>query len=302
MSRKNKIRDSVADRVFQVVVVVIVTIITLTCILPIINILASSLSSANANNANIVTFWPIEITLDAYKSVVTNGALIRSMFFSIYITILTVAITLVMTILCAYPLSHRDLVGKSILWPFIMFTMYFGGGMIPSFILVTKLGLYNSPWALILPGSYSIWYIILVRSYFRTIPESLRESAKLDGANSYRILWNVFLPTSKPILAVIALYTIIGVWNSWYHASIYITDHDWQPLQLYLRRILIEQTEQLGDMMDDAEAMRRAQQQQISNNQMKYTVIIVSSLPMLIAYPFFQQYFVKGVMLGSLKE
>ena len=171
-----------------------------------------------------------------------------------------------------------------------------------TFILMTRLGLYNSPWALILPGSYSIWYIILVRSYFRTIPESLRESAKLDGANSYRILWNVFLPTSKPILAVIALYTIIGVWNSWYHASIYITDHDWQPLQLYLRRILIEQTEQLGDMMDDAEAMRRAQQQQISNNQMKYTVIIVSSLPMLIAYPFFQQYFVKGVMLGSLKE
>ena len=164
------------------------------------------------------------------------------------------------------------------------------------------LGLYNTPWALILPGSYSIWYIILTRSYFKSIPESLRESAKLDGANSYRILWNVYLPTSKPILAVVALYTIIGVWNSWYHAAIYITEHEWQPLQLYLRRILIEQTDQLGDSLNDIDALRRMQETQISNNQMKYTVIIVSSLPMLIAYPFFQNYFVKGVMLGSLKE
>ena len=196
----------------------------------------------------------------------------------------------------------RKLYGRKFVTFFLLIPMYVAGGIIPEFILMTKLGLYNTPWALILPGSYSIWYIILTRSYFHSIPESLRESAKLDGANSYRILWNVYLPTSKPILAVVALYTIIGVWNSWYHASIYITEHDWQPLQLYLRRILIEQTEQLGDSMNDAEALRRMQESQISNNQMKYTVIIVSSLPMLIAYPFFQNYFVKGVMLGSLKE
>ena len=142
-----------------------------------------------------------------------------------------------------------------------------------------------------------------MRSYFRTVTEALRESAKIDGANSYQILKDVFLPTSKPILAVVALYTIIGVWNSWYHASVYITDREWQPLQLFLRRVLVEQTEQLSNLaFADAEAVERAQEQQISNNQLKYTIIIISSLPMLVAYPFFQKYFVQGVMLGSLKE
>ena len=212
-------------------------------------------------------------------------------------------LTLTTSVLAAYPLTVPKLYGRRFVTMYLLIPMYVSGGIIPEFILMTKLGLYNSPLALILPGSYAIWYIILVRSYFRTIPESLRESAKIDGANSFRILWNVFLPTSKPILAVIALYTIIGVWNSWYHASIYITDRSWQPLQLYLRRILVEQTEQLANTaFTDADALRMAQEQQISNNQLKYTIIIVSSLPMLIAYPFFQNYFVKGVMLGSLKE
>ena len=292
------------DVFVDVLIHVVIVIACFLCLIPLLNTLALSFSSSVMASSGTVSFWPKQFTLAAYEAIVGEKQFFGAFWISIKRVVLGGTINFLMMVLCAFPLAHSEKAfrGRNVYMYFLIFTMLFSGGLVPTYIIVGKMGLMNTLWALILPGSYSIWYIILVRSYFRTIPESLRESAKLDGANSYRILWNVFLPTSKPILAVIALYTIIGVWNSWYHASIYITDHDWQPLQLYLRRILIEQTEQLGDMMDDAEAMRRAQQQQISNNQMKYTVIIVSSLPMLIAYPFFQQYFVKGVMLGSLKE
>ena len=155
---------------------------------------------------------------------------------------------------------------------------------------------------LILPGCYSIWYIILVRSYFSSIPETLREAARIDGANHYQTLWSIYLPISKPILAVIALYTIVGVWNSWYHPALFLTDTNLQPLQLYLRRVLVEQTISFTEDFASAEMLAAYQEEKISNNQLKYTVIIVSTLPMIVAYPFFQRYFIKGVMLGSLKE
>ena len=296
MSRKNKIRESVADRVFQVVVVVIVTIITLTCILPIINILASSLSSANANNANIVTFWPIEITLDAYKSVVTNGALIRSMFFSIYITILTVAITLVMTILCAYPLSHRDLVGKSILWPFIMFTMYFGGGMIPSYLLLNSLKLLNTEWCLVLPGAISTYNMILMRTYFSSIPDALRESATIDGANDFVTLTRIMLPLSKSMLATIALFYAVGRWNAVTDGMIYINEPEKYILQVRLKNIILN-AQGLDELMAEGANMEFS----LNTTQMRCATLMFSLIPVLIVYPFLQKYFVKGVMIGSVK-
>ena len=295
MSRKNKIRDSVADRVFQVVVVVIVTIITLTCILPIINILASSLSSANANNANIVTFWPIEITLDAYKSVVTNGALIRSMFFSIYITILTVAITLVMTILCAYPLSHRDLVGKSILWPFIMFTMYFGGGMIPSYLLLNSLKLLNTEWCLVLPGAISTYNMLIMRSAIGALPDALMEAAKLDGASHFQRILNVVVPLTGATSAVLMLYYAVGHWNAWFNASLYIQSPSRFPLQLVLRQVLI-----LGEDSEMASGMD-AGSEIAAATVIKYALIVISTVPIMLLYPFLQRFFVKGVMIGSVK-
>ncbi len=295
MSRKNKIRDSVADRVFQVVVVVIVTIITLTCILPIINILASSLSSANANNANIVTFWPIEITLDAYKSVVTNGALIRSMFFSIYITILTVAITLVMTILCAYPLSHRDLVGKSILWPYIMFTMYFGGGMIPSYLLLNSLKLLNTEWCLVLPGAISTYNMLIMRSAIGALPDALMEAAKLDGASHFQRILNVVVPLTGATSAVLMLYYAVGHWNAWFNASLYIQSPSRFPLQLVLRQVLI-----LGEDSEIASGMD-AGSEIAAATVIKYALIVISTVPIMLLYPFLQRFFVKGVMIGSVK-
>lgn len=301
LRKKNLIKDrGLPSTILLYAVAALIAFVT---IYPMYYVLVLSLSTPREALTMRVYWWPKGFFLDGYARILSDNRLWLSYRNTILYCATRGVLNLVTSVLVAYPLTVPKLYGRRFVTMYLLVPMYLSGGIIPEFILMTKLGLYNTPWALILPGSYSILYIILVRSYFRTIPESLRESAKIDGANSYQILWNVFLPTSKPILAVIALYTIIGVWNSWYHASIYITDRNWQPLQLYLRRILVEQTEQLSDLaFQDAEALRRAQEQQISNNQLKYTVIIVSSLPMLIAYPFFQKYFVKGVMLGSLKE
>ena len=299
--KKNRIKDR--SLISTALIYIFAALIAFITIYPMYYVLVLSLSTPREALTMRVYWWPKGFFLDGYKRILSDSQLWQSYKNTIFYCTTRAVLTLATSVLAAYPLTVPKLYGRRFVTMYLLIPMYVSGGIIPEFILMTKLGLYNSPLALILPGSYAIWYIILVRSYFRTIPESLRESAKIDGANSFRILWNVFLPTSKPILAVIALYTIIGVWNSWYHASIYITDRSWQPLQLYLRRILVEQTEQLANTaFTDADALRMAQEQQISNNQLKYTIIIVSSLPMLIAYPFFQNYFVKGVMLGSLKE
>ncbi len=286
----------------QILIYLFAAVIAFITVYPMYYVLVLSLSTPRDALTMRVYWWPKGFFVGGYEKILSDMRLWTAYRNTIFYCSVRAFLNLLTSILVAYPLTIPKLYGRKFVTFFLLIPMYVTGGIIPEFILMTKLGLYNTPWALILPGSYSIWYIILTRSYFKSIPESLRESAKLDGANSYRILWNVYLPTSKPILAVVALYTIIGVWNSWYHAAIYITEHEWQPLQLYLRRILIEQTDQLGDSLNDIDALRRMQETQISNNQMKYTVIIVSSLPMLIAYPFFQNYFVKGVMLGSLKE
>lgn len=300
-NKVNRIRDrSPLSRAILYFVAALVAFIT---IYPMYYVLVLSLSAPREALTMRVYWWPKGFFLDSYTRILSDNQLWTSYRNTIIYCSSRAVLTLLTSVMAAYPLTVPHLFGRKFVTMFLLIPMYVTGGIIPEFILMTKLGLYNTPWALILPGSYSIWYIILVRSYFRTVPEALRESAKIDGANSYQILKDVFLPTSKPILAVVALYTIIGVWNSWYHASVYITDREWQPLQLFLRRVLVEQTEQLANSaFADAEAVERAQEQQISNNQLKYTIIIISSLPMLIAYPFFQKYFVQGVMLGSLKE
>jgi putative aldouronate transport system permease protein len=205
--------------------------------------------------------------------------------------------------MAAYPLTSPYMVGRRVMSFFILIPMYFSGGLIPQYILMTKLGMYDTRWAIIFPGIVSMWYIILVRTFFASIPEELRESARIDGANNYQILANVYVPTSKPIMAVIAIYTLVAQWNSWYAALIYLPSVSLQPLQLYLRRLLILQqqqanSQQQGGTSDSSEA---ALLMQVSADQLKYTMIVVATLPIMMVYPFLQKYFVKGVMVGSLK-
>lgn len=236
-----------------------------------------------------------------YETLVTDSEMWRAYFNTFLYVVPTTLLMLFTCVLAAYPLTYKNLRGRKYINMFLLIPMYFSGGMIPSFLLITKLGLYDNPWSQILPACYSIWNIILVKSFFGTIPETLREAAKIDGANVYQVLLKVYLPLSSPILAVIAVYTIVGMWNSWFNALVYLPHTDWQPLQLYLRRVLVENTQNLSTTLDPDTAREMALRN-LSNAQLKYAMIIFTTAPMLVVYPFFQKYFVKGVMLGSLKE
>lgn len=236
-----------------------------------------------------------------YETLVTDSEMWRAYFNTFLYVVPTTLLMLLTCVLAAYPLTYKNLRGRKYINMFLLIPMYFSGGMIPSFLLITKLGLYDNPWSQILPACYSIWNIILVKSFFGTIPETLREAAKIDGANVYQVLLKVYLPLSSPILAVIAVYTIVGMWNSWFNALVYLPHTDWQPLQLYLRRVLVENTQNLSTTLDPDTAREMALRN-LSNAQLKYAMIIFTTAPMLVVYPFFQKYFVKGVMLGSLKE
>ncbi|MDL2318448.1 carbohydrate ABC transporter permease [Eubacteriales bacterium OttesenSCG-928-A19] len=297
--RQNAIREG--SRIADIVIYIMAAIVAFIALYPLYYVLILSLSKPEAAATMRVYWLPKGIYFGGYEKIFADSRLWISYRNTILYAATQATGMLVTCCTFAYALSVKKLRGRRFINAFILIPMYFSGGIIPVFLLILNLGLYNTPWALILPGCYSIWYIILVKAYFGSIPESLRESARIDGANHYQTLWSIYLPISKPILAVIALYTVVGVWNSWYRPALFLTNPNLQPLQLYLRRILVEQTVDLSqDFATDA-LLRAAQEQQLSNNQLKYTVIIVSSLPMIIAYPFFQRYFVKGVMLGSLK-
>ena len=298
--KENHIREG--SRLADVIMYIIAALAAFICLYPLYYVLVLSFSEPMAAATMRVYWWPSGLYTGGYQRILNDSRLWISYRNTIIYALIEAVGMLCTCCTFAYSLSCKSLRGRKLINIFLLTPMYISGGTIPTFLLILQLNLYNTAWAIILPGIYSVWYIILVRSYFGTIPESLREAARIDGANHYQTLWSVYIPTSKPILAVIALYTIVCVWNSWFRPALYLTDQNLQPLQLYLRRILVENSINLSEEMASDELVAAAMNQRVSNNQLKYTVIIVSSLPMLVAYPFFQQYFVKGVMLGSLKE
>ncbi len=291
-----RVKDSLGDRIFRFVVAVLVVMLALTCILPLINILAISFSSARAVNSNEVVFLPIEFNTDAYASMFRSGSVVRAMKNSIVATVLYVALTMVCTVLCAYPLSHGDLVGRRPIWLFILFTMYFSGGMIPSYLLINEMGLLNSVWALVLPGAISTYNMILMRTFFAALPLSLKEAAYIDGANDLDILWRVVLPLSKAMLATIALFYAVSRWNAVQDGMLYISDPKKNILQVTLKNILIS-SESLNEIMNEGASAGMVVQTQ----QMRSATLIFSLTPVIVIYPFLQKYFVKGVMIGAVK-
>lgn len=289
--------------VADIVIFLIVALLAFVCLYPMYFVLVTSLSDpAYAQQMN--TYWfprsETGIFLGSYQRLVTDTTMWKAYGNTIVYTIIPTVLMLITCSLCAYPLTSPKLVGRKICNIFLLIPMYFGGGLIPTFLLMTKLGLYDNMWAVIIPASFSIWYIILTRTYFASIPEEMREAAKIDGANNYQCLFRIYIPNAKPILAVIAIYTLVARWNSWYDAMIYIPNQALQPLQLYLRRILVEQSIDLTQSLSMAE-MEEMALRQMSNDQLKYSMIIFTTLPIIFAYPFLQRYFVKGVMVGSLK-
>ena len=292
-------RMSRGDIAFEWVNCIILGIVACIMLFPLIYVVSASFSDPMSVTSGKMILWPVDVTLENYKEVFKNDNIMRGYRNSLAIMFLGTAVNLVMTILAAFPMSRRDLWGRGLLMKLMTFCMFFGGGLIPTYLMVSKtLGLMNNWLALILPGAISVYNMIIMRTFFMTsIPYELHEAADIDGCTPFGTLIKIILPLSGPIIAVLGLYYAVGHWNSYFSALLYINEEDIQPLQLYLRKVLTANNAQsLMDMGADemARAAMRAE-------TIKYSVIVVSSIPMLILYPFVQKFFVKGVMIGAVK-
>ncbi|MEW4368289.1 carbohydrate ABC transporter permease [Paenibacillus kandeliae] len=292
-------KESWQDRLFTIANYTFLVLLFIAILYPLVYVVSSSFSDSQAVVSGKVWLWPVNPTLDGYIAVLQYKLVGSGFLNSVLYTVLGTAINIAFTILAAYPLSRRDFFGKNIFMILFMFTTMFSGGLIPTYLLIRDLGMLNSIWAMILPGALSVWNVIITRTYFQmTIPDELLEAAQMDGCSDFRFVWNMVLPLSGPIIAVITLYYAAANWNQYFSALIYLKDQQLYPLQLVLKDILISNEVDMSSMSGDpADAARRESLRVL----LKYSLIVITSLPLLVVYPFIQKYFVKGVMIGSLK-
>ena len=296
-SGKNRIRSSRADRVFDSLNYVFLTVALLVVAYPLYFIVIASVSDPTAVYAGRVVLWPASFTTEGYRRILDYESFFTGYRNTVLYTLVGTAVNVAVTIPGAYALSRKDLVGRNVIMMAVTFTMIFSGGLIPTYLLVLSLNLYNTMWALILPVAVSAWNLIVARTFFQqTIPDELLEAAKLDGAGNTQFFLRIVLPLSKSIIAVMILFYAVNHWNGYFNALIYMKSAEKYPLQLVLRNILFENS--LGDMVEDAATL--ALQQRLGD-LIKYGIIIASSLPLLILYPFLQRYFIQGVMIGAVK-
>lgn len=289
--------QSRGDKAFDIINHLILILVTIAVFYPLYFIVIASFSDPAAVASGNVHILPKGFNLDGYAKVFENEKIWTGYGNSILYTVVGTAINLALTIMAAYGLSQKSLPGQGILMGLITFTMFFSGGLIPSYLLVDKMGLNNTMWALILPSAVSVYNLIIARSYMsQNISGELEEAAKLDGCSDFNLFFRIALPLSKPIIGVVVLMYAVGHWNEYFSALIYLRDQSLYPLQVILRDLLI-QTEQAANMGGDASVMEL---QKIAD-MLKYGVIVVSSLPVLCIYPFIQKYFAQGMMIGSVK-
>ncbi|KQX45229.1 MULTISPECIES: carbohydrate ABC transporter permease [unclassified Paenibacillus] len=292
------IREASNDRWFNVINYTVLTLFLIIVMYPLVFIVSASFSSPDAVISGKVWLWPVQPTLDGYEAVFKHKLIWSSFRNSVIYTVLGTVINVVLTIMAAYPLARRDLYGKNAVMLLLVFTTMFSGGLIPSYLLVKDLGMLNTIWSMILPGAMSVFNVIITRTYFKTtIPEELLEAAQLDGCNDFKFVWNVVIPLSGPIIAVITLYSAVGYWNQYFNALIYLKQPSLYPLQLVLREILVQNEVDPAMLSDLGQEANREGLRAL----LKYSLIVVSSLPLMMIYPFVQKHFVKGVMIGSLK-
>lgn len=296
--RKNRIKQRGEDNLFDVITTALLIIALALVAYPLIYVVSASFSSVSAVLSGRVVLWPVEPSLLAYQQVFKNAQIMSGYKNSLIYMLLGTGLNLVMTMLCAFCLSRKDFYGRSIVSSLLIFTMFFNGGLIPNYLLMNSLGILNTVWVMILPGAMSAWYVILTRSFLQSsIPEDLYESASLDGCSVFGMMIRITIPLSGPILAVIGLYCAVGIWNSYFDAFIYLTKKNLYPLQIVLRNILILNSIDPSMLQDVREVARKQGLTQL----LKYAIIVVASAPLLIIYPFVQRFFVKGIMIGSLK-
>lgn len=307
MSKKTKWSNHpLGDKIFLIVVYTTLILIAFACLYPMYFTVIASISDAHDVYTGKVNFWPSNFTLEAYEMMLQNKAIWRGYGNTIFYTVTGTAFSLFLTIPAAYALSKKRMFGRDFFMTLFLITMYFSGGMIPTYLLMNSLHLLNTRWILIICGGLSVYNVVVARTYFQNnIPETLFEAARIDGANEFLIFLKLVIPLSAPIIAVIALYSAVSQWSSYFNAMIYITDNDLQPLQIILRRILILNEQAYERVLSSGDAtteqIEAAAKMAHMALTMKFSLVFIASAPMLVAYPFIQKYFVKGMMIGSLK-
>lgn len=284
---------------WRAVIYFVLFIIMLATLYPIIYVVSMSISTPDAVATRKVWLLPVGFTLRSYKVVFANPGVYQAYFNTIWYTVVGTLLNVVMTMLAAYPLSRRELVGRSKFMVFIAVTMFFSGGLVPQFMLVNWLKLYNTRWSIVLPAMLSAWNTVIARVFFQsTIPDALVESAKIDGCNDVKILLRIAAPLSMPIVAVIALFSAVGFWNSYFQPVLYLSDASLHPMTIYLQKVLIQ-----NDLNTSMGGMDLAMGERMKlGMQVKYALIVVTILPIVFVYPFAQKYFTQGVMIGAIKE
>lgn len=290
--------ESRGDRIFNIVNYSILILVTIVVMYPLLFVLSASFSDPQAVLRGEMLLWPKGINVNSYVKIFQNKDIINGFTNTLLYTSLGTFINLVMTILAAYPLSRKDFVGRNAIMALFVFTMFFSGGLIPTYLLIKDLGMLNSMWVMIIPNAVSIWNIIIMRTFFQqSIPGELQEAATIDGCSNIKTLTRIILPLSMPIIAVTILFYAVGHWNAFFNALLYLSDKEKFPLQLILREILIQG--QASDMVQMSTESAIKQQREVEG--IKYAVLVVANIPVLILYPFLQRYFVKGVMIGAIK-
>ncbi|MDG0872417.1 carbohydrate ABC transporter permease [Paenibacillus thiaminolyticus] len=289
---------SIGDRIFDVVNYVLLTLVMLIVLYPLLFVLSASVSNPETVLRGEMWLIPKQINFDAYAKIFQNKDILLGYGNTILYTLLGTAINLIMTICAAYPLARKDFLGRGLITGMIVFTMFFGGGLIPTYLLIKNLNMLDTLWVMVIPNAVAVWNIIIMRTFFQqSIPGEIQEAAMIDGCSHMQTLLRIVLPLSMPIIAVMVLFYAVGHWNSYFNALIYLSSKDKFPLQLILREILIQSDS--GDMIKLTS--ESAVKMKMSVEGLKYAVLVVANLPMLILYPFLQRYFVKGIMIGALK-
>ena len=298
MKSKNKIRSSTEDKILYNITNICLIILLVLVGYPLIYMISSSFSSGRAVTSGRVVLWPVDPTLEGYKAVFAYRIVLTGFRNTILYTVVGTMINVSMTLMAAFPLSRSNFQGRKIYMTLFIITMFFSGGLIPSYILIVQLGLINSMWAIILPGTISTFNMIITRTFFmRSIPEELVDASQIDGCSNTRFFFVILLPLSKAIIAVITLYYGVGHWNAWFGAMLYLRDPEMRPLQLILRDILIASQFDATEIQDP----ELFENMVFMADLMKYSLIVISSATVIAVYPFVQKYFIRGVMIGSIK-
>ncbi|WP_225999512.1 carbohydrate ABC transporter permease [Paenibacillus sp. BJ-4] len=285
------------DRILLIINYILLGLFVLAILIPLIYVVLASFLTPNTLITKGLAIASSDWTVTGYAKILNNSAMVRGFFNSIFYSAAFAFATVFFSVFAAYPLAIEGLIGKRPIMVFFLITMFFGGGLIPTYLVVKDLDMLNTVWAIILPGSISVFNIILAKTYFQGLPKELFQAASIDGASELSIFFKIVLPLSKPIIFVLALYAFVGQWNSYFDAMIYLDDPKLFPLQLVLRSILIQNQVQPGMIAD---ALAQAELKKLSE-MIKYSAIVISSLPLIVMYPFFQKYFEKGAMVGSIK-